>query len=324
MRTKGIVFFFFLVTFFAIPKADSQTFYLYSTVNANKNFNIHSTSTLSWYIRVTSGTLDFGGAVLNLKRQSNTTEPIVLTLSKLDGSNAVSVSIPASGVGSGFGNINFYFTSVQSLAVGNYILKLSSAANIVTTSNSEYVLKNLDGSLIQTSAGVTPTNASSNINPAVSNFSIIQASTASVAHGGTIGYTFSIGNDGGTASGLSTTLKVRYPTGVSPSTPSGLTNCTISSSNSGSDYTYNITLTSAISSGNTNGASFTVDATSPSNLSGVTSNTIHSYSTIDPDGSDVTQSAATPDGTCTTSSCSSASTSLTPVVNASASLTGFT
>ena len=152
------------------------------------------------------------------------------------------------------------------------------------------------------------------------NLTLTKSATASVAQGGTITYTFLIGNSGsGAYSGSTVTLKDKLPAGVIATAKAVVANTGVSSvdcgtlpSTAAALLTCTVNLSTTISPYST-GPSFTITATAPAS-----SGTITNYASVATDGG---STVTDPSSSCTTSNCSGAETLITGA-NLSISKTG--
>ena len=142
---------------------------------------------------------------------------------------------------------------------------------------------------------------------------ILKAATATANAGGTITYTFTVRNTGGTDytdTVSAITVQDQLPAGVVVTAVTSGSNtasasCGMLPSAAGALLTCGVTPSNALLAGSANSLVFTMTATAP-----LSSGTYSNYVSIDPDGSGMTYSAATPGSSCALLSCSSASTAV--------------
>ena len=145
-------------------------------------------------------------------------------------------------------------------------------------------------------------NDSTTIAPPAAVFGIAKAATSSVAAGGTITYTITLTNIGGSASGTSATVKDALPAGVSVTgvTPgSGVS--AVSCANYTSPFSCTVTLSAGLAVNAT--ASFTYTATAPATMGRITN-----YMAVDPTGG--SNVPTDPSVACLATSCASADTTV--------------
>ncbi len=257
-----------------------------------------------------------------MKAGSSASANVTLTLyqgGSTAGSVLASVTHDSSSFTGQFNPVAFDFSSVQSLGTGNYYVTLTSTAPNVQSQ--AYFIKGADGAIISLdgTTAISPTIATVSAAPSNSNLTLSKAAPASVLANGAMTYTINLGNDGGSSSGTSTTVKDQLPAGVkatAAAASTGVSSVSCTPLNTASALlTCSVTLSSALASAVPPGtAAFTIAATAPS-----TGGSITNYASVDPSGGN---SPATPGASCTTTSCGSASTTVTAPSNVTLSMSG--
>jgi large repetitive protein len=112
------------------------------------------------------------------------------------------------------------------------------------------------------------------------NITLAKAGPASVTAGGSLVYTISLGNSGGTASGTTLSVADVLPPGVTYLSAAAGTNVTTVACTGSSTLACTVTLTAGLAAGAANGAAtFTISTTAPSAAGNITN-----YASVDPTG----------------------------------------
>ena len=291
--------------------AHAQTPYLLWTGQTAAQTQIDTNHKSIWYINVLSSTVLFGGGNFTMKKGSSATDTVTLTLyqgSNTSGTVLGSVTKAASAFTGQFNPVSFPFASNVTLTPGTYLAVLSSSSP--DQQSQAFFIKGYDNAIISLdgTTAISSTIATVSVSPTSSNISLSKSATATVQTNGTITYTIGLGNDGGSPSGTSATVKDQLPAGVRATAVAAGTgvssvNCGTLPSTTGALLTCSVTLSSALASAAAPGtAAFTITATAPASAGSVTN-----YASVDPGGG---SSPATPGASCVTTSCGSASTTV--------------
>ena len=190
-------------------------------------------------------------------------------------------------------------TRSDSLSAGASYPAITVAVSIASNASTPLVNSStVSGGGVASSA--TATDSTTIVQPPA--FKIDKAATASVLTGGTITYTITLTNIGGSTSGTSATVKDALPAGVSVTgvTPgSGVS--TVNCANYNSPFSCTVTLSAGLAVNGT--ASFTYAATAPA-----TTGRITNYMAVDPTGG--ANVPADPSVGCVATSCASADTTV--------------
>src|SRR5437867_6073542 len=304
-----------------LPALAQSPYYIY-TGQSSAQTQIDTSHTSSWYLHVVSGPLSLGGGNFTMKEGSSATADVTLTLyqgSSTSGAVLATVTKTASSFTGQFNPVDFSFSSVQSLATGNYYVTLTSTAP--NTQSQAFFIKGANGAIISLdgTTAISSSIATVTATPTSANLSLSKSATSTVQAGATITYTLSFGNDGGSASGTSATVADQLPSGVmatAATAGSGVSSVSCTNLNStGALLTCTVTLTSALASAAPPGtAAFTITATAPSSAGSITN-----YASVDPTGG---SSPATPGSSCSTTSCASATTTVNTPSNITMSKSG--
>src|SRR5438093_1541745 len=304
-----------------LPALAQSPYFIY-TGQSSAQTQIDTSHTSSWYLHVVSGPLSLGGGNFTMKEGSSATADVTLTLyqgSSTSGTVLATVTRAASSFTGQFNPVDFSFSSVQSLATGNYYVTLTSTAP--NTQSQAFFIKGANGAIISLdgTTAISSSIATVTATPTSANLSLSKSATSTVQAGATITYTLSFGNDGGSASGTSATVADQLPSGVmatAATAGSGVSSVSCTNLNStGALLTCTVTLTSALASAAPPGtAAFTITATAPSSAGSITN-----YASVDPTGG---SSPATPGSSCSTTSCASATTTVNTPSNLTMSKSG--
>lgn len=288
-------FFFFLVVAglfgFSTP-GFAQTFYLY-TGQTGAQTQIDTNHTTSWRITVGSNkTVTLGGAKLTMKHGPQTKTDVSLKL--YSGSSAIASNLLATITLTRDTNGTFYqgtnvqtfaqrtfaFPSSQVLTSGTYFITLTSTSD--DQQNEAFFIKGEKTAFVS-SDGTTVASGTSTVFASPS-FTLSKSATSAVGLSGAITYTFNLGNEGGSTTGTSATVKDQLPSGVQATgaaVGTGVTNVSCSPLNQSSALlTCSVALSTGLAAKSANGAAkFTISATAPSS-----SGTITNYASVDPAG----------------------------------------
>ena len=246
-----------------------------------------------------------------MKKGTAATATVTLTLYQGSNTGGTVLATKTQAVGSftkQFAVVDFDFSSVQSLGTGQYYVVL--ASNAADQGNEQFFIKGVTDAIISLDGNtpISPSIAGVSVSPSNPNFALSKSATSSVATSGTITYTVGLGNDGGSLSGTSATVKDQLPTGVTAtaataSTGVSLVSCT-NLGTSGALLTCTVTLNSGLATQAIPGtAAFTITATAPSSAGSITN-----FASVDATGG---TNPATPNSSCTTTSCDGAATTVT-------------
>ena len=304
----------FTVAIGSSPALAQDTYFLYlDQTGAQTQVDVEHFS--SWHIIVKDGaSFALGGGNFAMKKGNNTTADAVLTLYEgpnTSGTVLGSKTLTVAAFTGQFNPVPFNFGSVQTLTSGRYYVTLTSTAPDVQ--GQAYFVKGVQNVIISTdgTTSISDLIATISSSPGAANLSLTKTATATVATSGTITYTLSLGNDGGSPSGTSATVKDQLPTGATATAATAVSgvsslNCT-NLNTAGAELTCTVTLTSALASGASSQAAgapkFTITATAPSSAGSITN-----FASVDATGG---ANPATPNSSCTTTSCSSAATTVT-------------
>src|SRR5438128_1265542 len=304
-----------------LPALAQSPYYIY-TGQSSAQTQIDTSHTSSWYLHVVSGPLSLGGGNFTMKEGSSATADVTLTLyqgSSTSGTVLATVTKTASSFTGQFNPVDFSFSSVQSLATGNYYVTLTSTAP--NTQSQAFFIKGANGAIISLdgTTAISSSIATVTATPTSANLSLSKSATSTVQAGATITYTLSLGNDGGSASGTSATVADQLPSGVmatAATAGTGVSSVSCTNLNStGALLTCTVSLTSALASAAPPGtAAFTITATAPSSAGSITN-----YASVDPTGG---SSPTTPGASCSTTSCGSATTTVNTPSNITMSKSG--
>ncbi|MEY4635293.1 MAG: hypothetical protein RJA55_1091, partial [Acidobacteriota bacterium] len=266
--------------------------------------------TTSWNINVASGqTLQLYGGAFVMKKGADATADVVLTLRNSGpGGSVIATKTRTSSAFTGtFADVLFAFDTAQTLNPGRYYVTLTSAASL--SGAAQYFIKGATSPGLGDGVTDVPSStATTAASPETQNFTLVKTATTSVAASASLTYTLQLGNDGGSPSGTSATVKDQLPAGVvatAATAGTGVTsvNCGSLPSSAAALLTCTVTLSSSLATASAPSATFTITATAPSSAGSITN-----YASVDGTGG---VSPATPSSTCLTSSCSSASTTVT-------------
>jgi uncharacterized repeat protein (TIGR01451 family) len=292
----------------ARPATAQSTYYLW-TGQTSAQTQIDTNHTSSWHIIVHSGSFAFGGGNFTMKAGSSASATVTLKLyqgSSTGGTVLASVTQAASAVTGQFTPLAFAFSSVQTLTTGRYYVTLTSTAPDVQSQ--AFFIKGVHEAIISVNGSdpIDGSIAESSATPEAANLTVENTATASVEAGGTITYTLKLGNDGGSPSGTAATVADQLPTGVTATRAtagSGVSSVSCTNlNNAGARLTCTLAITS-IASAAPPTDTFTITATAPSSTGSITN-----YASVDPGGG---ASPAVPSSSCSTTSCSSATTTVT-------------
>ena len=237
-----------------LPALAQSPYFIY-TGQSSAQTQIDTSHTSSWYLHVVSGPLSLGGGNFTMKEGSSATADVTLTLyqgSSTSGTVLATVTRAASSFTGQFNPVDFSFSSVQSLATGNYYVTLTSTAP--NTQSQAFFIKGANGAIISLdgTTAISSSIATVTATPTSANLSLSKSATSTVQAGATITYTLSFGNDGGSASGTSATVADQLPSGVmatAATAGSGVSSVSCTNLNStGALLTCTVTLTSALAS----------------------------------------------------------------------------
>jgi uncharacterized repeat protein (TIGR01451 family) len=287
--------------------AAAQSYIYTGQSGAQTQIDVNHTS--SWYVQVSAGnTMTLGGGKFHMKKGPTATGSVTLTLyaNGPGGTQLATVTLGVANFGSSFAETVFNFSSAPVLSAGTYYASLTS--NAVDNQNQAFFIKGATNAIISQD-GVTPVSGGgTTAAPEAANFSLAKSASATAMVSGTITYTIGLGNDGGSPSGTSFTVRDQLPTGVvatAVTAGAGVSSvsCGALPSGAGALLTCSGTLSSAIAASSATGsASFTITATAP-----VSTGTITNYASVDGSGGN---SPPTPGTSCTSTSCGSASTTV--------------
>ena len=294
----------------------AQTPYLLWTGQAAAQTQIDTAHRNSWYITVVSGSFLFGGGNFTMKAGSTATADVTLTIYRggsTSGTVLGTITRTASAFTGQFTPVAFSFPSNMTLTVGTYYVVLSSTAP--DTQSQAFFIKGVTNSIISIdgTTAISPTIASPSSTPDVANLTLSKSATATVPAGGAVTYTLGLGNDGGSPSGTTATVKDQLPAGVTatavtPGAGVSSVNCGALPSSSGALLTCTLTLSAALPASAPQGAAtFTIAATAPASAGTVTN-----YASV---GAAGTSTVAAPGASCVTTSCASAATTVTAPAN---------
>lgn len=304
----------------------ANTYFLYTGQTGAQTQIDNAPHTSSWYIKVT-GSFAFGGGKFLLKTNNATANVVLRLYQGVDTNGTLLETVqhtPSEVGGADYTETVFNFSSVRTLAAGNYFVTLTSA----TADNKQYFIKGADQALISTD-GVTVISSSLaglTINPSAPFLTVAKsASVSSQLTNNTVTYTLGIGNSGGSNyTGATTTVLDQLPAGVKATgaaISTGVSAVTCSNLNvAGALLSCSVTLSTAINSAAPNGtAAFTITATGPPSA-----DTLTNYASSDSDGTG-SGTAPTPGSSCTTANCASATTTFySPAITVSKSLYSVT
>ena len=305
---------FFTLAVGSSPAFAQSTYFLFLD-QAGANTGVDENFTSSWHIIVAGGaSFSFGGGKFAMKKGNSSTADVVLTLyegSNTSGTVLASKTLTVASFTNKFEEVPFVFSSVQTLNSGRYYVTLTSTA--LDSGNTTYFVKGVQDAIVSIdgTTEISSSIATVSSSPAEANFSLNKGATAAVAIGGTITYTISLGNDGGSASGTSATVEDQLPTGVTATAATagtGVSSVSCEKLDTESAKVHcTVTLSSALASGASSEAAgaptFTFTATAPSSAGSITN-----FASVDGTGG---TSPPTPSSACTTTSCSSAVTTVT-------------
>jgi uncharacterized repeat protein (TIGR01451 family) len=294
----------------------AQAPYLLWTGQAAAQTQIDTQHKNSWYITVVSGSFVFGGGNFTMKAGSTATADVTLTIyqgGSTSGTVLGTITRTASAFTGQFTPVPFSFPSNMTLSVGTYYVVLTSTAP--DTQSQAFFIKGVTNSIISVdgTTAISPTIASPSSTPDVANLTLSKSGPASVAAGGTVTYTVGLGNDGGSPSGTTATVKDQLPAGVTATAVTAgagvsSVNCGALPSSSGALLTCTLTLSAALAASAPQGvATFTISATAPASAG-----TITNYAAV---GAAGTSTVAAPGASCATTSCGSVATTVTAPAN---------
>jgi len=289
------------------PPTDPTTTCSPTTACASASTNVTSAAQpAAWAITKThSGSMTAGGTgsytvtVSNSGGSASTASTVTVTDTPPTGMTVTGMS------GTGWtcaNNSGWACTRSDSLAANASYPTLLVAVSIASNASTPLVNSTtVSGGGVASSATATD---STNITPPAAAFGIAKAATSSVATGGSITYTITLSNIGGSTSGTSAMVKDMLPAGVTVTavTPGSGVNSVSCGANFNPPMVCTVTLSSGLAVNGT--ASFSYTATAPNTIGAITN-----YIGVDPSGG--SSPPTDPTTTCTpTTACASASTTV--------------